>query len=418
MIRSTPGLRARSGFTLVELLVSAALIVFIMAILAACFQLATDSMREIKAVGDLASRLRAAEIVLRRDLAADHFQPQPGNRNGGVHVSDQTLDQLVVVGTTGSYRLTGWRPPRAGFFRVKSTPSIGEGNDADGLTSTRATDHYLHFTSILPDTVDMQPYTATVPVGGQSYKSRAAELAYFLDPIPTGNTGGLSLHKLIRRQRLAALSQGYVTDLQPAATAGDRAVVSTRPVGVNLVVNTLADLTDPNNRLGHNAAVNPNPTPTSDGDFAALLTRPGDDVLLTNVISFEVRVTWTSAVETPPATPPAPKLPFVRFPTGFQLNVSTDYPFDSLPAVPATASPVAVGTDPAHTVGNTLLAGQHVYDSWYTLPSVDANTGQVATADLPRLPPLLIRVQAVQLRIRVWDPNTQSTRQITIVQEL
>jgi len=33
-------------------------------------------------------------------------------------------------------------------------------------------------------------------------------------------------------------------------------------------------------------------------------------------------------------------------------------------------------------------------------------------------PPLRIRVQALQIRLRVWDFNTNQTRQITIVQDI
>src|SRR5438874_1473614 len=48
----------RGAFTLVELLVAMALILFIVSILSAAFTVATNSFRELKASGDMAGRLR------------------------------------------------------------------------------------------------------------------------------------------------------------------------------------------------------------------------------------------------------------------------------------------------------------------------------------------------------------------------
>src|SRR5262249_19862414 len=90
-------MRRRQAFTLVELLVAMALILFMMAILSQAFVAATRSFREIKAAGDLAEKLRAVSIQLRRELAADHFE-------GKKRLSQPTF----------------WDsgPPRQGFFRI------------------------------------------------------------------------------------------------------------------------------------------------------------------------------------------------------------------------------------------------------------------------------------------------------------
>ena len=50
----------RQGFTLVELMVSLALIIFLMSILSEAFVNAAQVFRDLKAVGDLAGRLRSA----------------------------------------------------------------------------------------------------------------------------------------------------------------------------------------------------------------------------------------------------------------------------------------------------------------------------------------------------------------------
>src|SRR5262245_61577955 len=51
-------MRRRSGFTIVELLVAMALILFIMAILSEAFVAGLKSVRDLKAVADMAERLR------------------------------------------------------------------------------------------------------------------------------------------------------------------------------------------------------------------------------------------------------------------------------------------------------------------------------------------------------------------------
>src|SRR5688572_11398631 len=67
-------MRRRPAFTLVEMMVSVALVLFIMVILTEAFGKGLESFRTLKSVGDMESRLRAADMVLRRDLKADHFE--------------------------------------------------------------------------------------------------------------------------------------------------------------------------------------------------------------------------------------------------------------------------------------------------------------------------------------------------------
>lgn len=63
-------MRRRRAFTITELLVSMALIMFIMAILAEAFRAGLESFRQLKSVGDMDHKLRTASTILRRDLDA------------------------------------------------------------------------------------------------------------------------------------------------------------------------------------------------------------------------------------------------------------------------------------------------------------------------------------------------------------
>jgi type II secretory pathway pseudopilin PulG len=443
-IATTHRRRTRPGFTIVELLVAAAVCVIIMAILATCFQSGIDTLRQLKSQGDLTDQLRAAEIVIRRDLQAKRFLTEDSKPNLGVRVSDQRIDSLTINGAV----VTGWTPPRGGFLRIKSSDPITglgsfyEGTDQDGLDVTRATDHYITFTSILPGGTDQNVYSAlaNTPSGQVFCTSPAAEIALFLDTgnPPSGYAGTVPLYNLVRRQRLAAL---YDSDAfnYPNSDAG---VISVSAVTGR--VNTLADLTNPNNRLtgplGGVATCTPQPTGL-DGYLAPLGgNRLGDDVLLSNVISFEVKVNWESAkygipalgLPHPSATPLPPWIDPRAFPgtpapnndndndgvaglaNSPQLDGNTDYPFDTLPGrtpgVPAGTNNMTGGFN---NLLNSAPNGRYVFDSW-TTAFANWNSAVVHNDAIP----MRARVKSVQIRIRVFDPKLKNARQLTIVQDL
>src|SRR5687767_6919761 len=90
-------LRRRAAFTITELLVAMALIIFIMYILAEAFSAGSTAFRNLKAIGDMNEKLRTTGTLLRRHLERDHFEDKK-------RVSDPDF----------------WKdgPPRAGFLRL------------------------------------------------------------------------------------------------------------------------------------------------------------------------------------------------------------------------------------------------------------------------------------------------------------
>jgi prepilin-type N-terminal cleavage/methylation domain-containing protein len=70
MVRSPSG---RRGFTLVELLVAMALIVFLMSVLSEAFVAGLEAFRQLKAGGDMAEKLRTAAFRLRADVRATNL---------------------------------------------------------------------------------------------------------------------------------------------------------------------------------------------------------------------------------------------------------------------------------------------------------------------------------------------------------
>ncbi len=125
----------RRGFTIVELLVAAALSMFIMAILSTAFSKGIDTFRTVRAAGNMQEKLRMASVVIKRDLAAQHFDGGFHPGLSGAFLTDQRLDQV------------GWTPPSQGYFFIANPdPGIFEGIDEDGIWSTRATSHQMGMT--------------------------------------------------------------------------------------------------------------------------------------------------------------------------------------------------------------------------------------------------------------------------------
>jgi len=139
----------RSGFTITELLVAMALIVFIMSILAEAFTAGTQTYRELKATGNLSDNLREAALALRRDhnlnkrfpaTLAEVFRvanfPANGEKDGykiGPDMRQQDpqggwiLNASPEPGVTGSYsgQLHVFLLAGVPSYRIEFTPTPG-----------------------------------------------------------------------------------------------------------------------------------------------------------------------------------------------------------------------------------------------------------------------------------------------------
>ncbi len=422
-------MRRRAGFTITELLVSMALIVFIMAILAEAFVEGLKTFRNMKAIGDLNSRLRMVSSMLRDDLINDHFE-------GKRRLSDPGF--------------WNYGPPQEGYFRVwhgstfPSATFFTEGN-ADGIESYNATDHYLQFTSKKRGNNRQDFYSGTVLAGSpllslgtpdsryqeavaNVYNSQWAEVAWFLRSNgATAGNGNQPLFTLYRRQRVVVPTtittdaNGNLIDLNYQAP-GARPL-SEKPYYLevstsissqnNLFFNSPRDLTIPERRFGMNSTsgtagvpyrsdkalrypifalniaptyISPNWQPDDEDGPAALagnksLSFEGTDVILTDVISFAV------------------------------IPIFSGQPSENI----ANQNPYLTKYFP----------GVGVFDTWsnraddlynYTLWS----NSDVIPPDIPdaRLVPNTSVLTGVQISIRVWDAKTNQARQVTIIQDL
>lgn len=362
----------RPAFTLVELLVSVALSIGIMWILAESFKMGLDFTRHAHATGEMMNQLNGAGAILTRDLQAEHFAEDSGRKNRGVRLSDQRLDQLASGGSQ-------WTPPPGGYVRIYSPAPGSSVNDQEGFainTVNPTALPYLQFTAVLPVGTDQNLFTVRSPANSTNvYQSRAAEVAYFL--VPTGKTGaaGQQLYDLYRRQRLVALNDDEAGNLQPAVSDPDDSVVAgvagtPGPPPTQPRVYTLADVTNPANRMPL--------TPYASGN------RFRDDLLLSNVLSFDVQAEWTAGST----------LPGSGGPRGFSSN--SDAPADYL------AYETAGGVCNTNTTANP----KGTFDTWHRTSGGWNAPGNNAV-------PMAVRIRALQVTIRVFDPRTKMARQNT-----
>jgi hypothetical protein len=295
------------------------------------------------------------------------------------------------------------------------------------------------------------------------YRFEWAELAYFLrpqvDPISKvqDTANGQSLFTLYRRQWLAspdnyALSSSQRVPVTFSATVANPSPppatisvteqnmqfyleTSTMPdpaggvAGGDLYFNSPIDMTVPPRRMGTktasaaapyvpyspNALFSPSSTllsvPTLAEDYATtIVTTPpvtitgqpliGADMLLTDVISFDVRIL---------------------------ISGNTDFVSIDDSTVQAYASNNPNYNANATAYSSTSLTNKYLFDTWSAQKDdvYDFTSWAPTTSGTNNTIPLyqnssgqLISIKAVQITLRIWDTRTSQTRQVTIVQDL
>ena len=394
----------RQGFTLVEVLVAMALIIFIMVILTEAFTAGIGVFRNLKAAGDMQEKLRAAESLLRDDLVHYHFDGT--NRLSNLDTTNPPTQGYFFIQQSGSstegsdglstlYRMwTGPVPPAAPpvlCFTVNY-------NKPPNVSPALADKGYLpgdFFTARIPQNPGNPTVTIISPTGPEQalikptnppastggpvdyvppqdtlngyFASQWAEVGYFL--VATGRQAGstagnqMPLYSLRRRTRAIVSDTTFsgpsgslnTTSRIPATSATTNDMFNARYAEMscvpdstgNLYFNSPADLaTQATNRM---YSMQSGSLPTVLGTTQGQLAWAGDDLVITDVISFNVRVLYT---------------------------------------------PSATVTDFAN-LGASGTAVSYVADA----------TTQT-------------QVRALEITIRVWDVKTNLARQITIVQDM
>ena len=471
----------RAGLTLVEMLIALALSIFIMAILSEAFVKGLEVFGQYKALADLDQRLRTAANILRRDLRAPHFEGNKKlsecTFSGKAMPSIDNLPPVAFTAPQNAVLQRQLAPfrfvcPNEGFFSIEEwanrpSPPLAapratmfyEGQDASGRPSYRdqpafnaagglaASSDVLHFTSRLegnePDrffygkTRLNSAVDGDITIPGSSgqvgsrydarsnglYTSQASELLYFLHTDETsllpgvGTANGPVLTFNLYRQSWLLVPSRFSND---TAALGDPTYGN---INAFRVENDLSGYLDPGNGVYYNTmsdvqhqARRVDPRLVRTPRLLASGLREGSDILLTNVISFDVKVLDPFAYKIPLG------LPGGGFASGRGAYVDIGDVTSTTPGVNPfpTAAVVAgdallpafggvVNPAPANYPLDVFDTGTQRYDG-----TIGTNTFSPSASPATHQYPF----NSIQITIRVYEPKSRQTRQITIIQDM
>ena len=463
----------RRAFTLIEMLVSLAITLIMMGAVTTLFGLITDNVSGARAGIEMADRLRACRNRLQADLQAvtvGTMQPplRPENDEGYFeYIEGINYDKAFVTG--GNLSPLGDCDDVLMFtVRSRGEPFVGKLNG-----------------------------TGTV-------ESQVAEVMYFAvpnGPILDATTPGnpTQLYTLYRRVLLVlpglrVTNPGLFSPLSPTTQAfydlNDVSVHVESPTGGPLLVpNTLGDLTKPECRFAHYGSSDlfpfplnrnsPNRTgpltnrPIGNNAFlvpfinTAFANRVGDDVLMTNVLAFDVQVydpnAPVSITSNVAVTPTDAGAAGAQVASGAFVDLGSTYIGSTTPLFNATVRRTVTGTlSPSpllpmnkwsQLVSGVLLnppptntndgSSSFTYDTWSlhyendgvlqnSNPSYqdlasngldDAGPGGAADGIVDNLPecetlaPFAAKIRGIRVIVRAYEPSSQQVREITVVQD-
>jgi type II secretory pathway pseudopilin PulG len=428
--------RSRGGFTLVEMLVAMTCTILLMFAITQTFQNIGEISARGRAAIELTTQLRGVQHRLRKDLEGLTVTVRPwplaGAGEGYLEIYEGPLHDAVYAGTPGQDVVGDFDDILAMTIRSSGEPFVGRFNGA--LIQSQIAE-VIWFTSFVDRDGDGQ-YTPGEPI---NIHRRVLLVRPDLNNVSTNELTGFAAGTL------AAFLQE--NDLS----------VSVRPNHNNLVANSLSDLTQRENRFAH---VGNFPTTypinfilANSGGVALLPNayllsgvRTGEDVMLSNVLAFDLRVYDRTAITRfdadgnevlSPGDPGYNNPPIV--PAGLGTYVDLRYSRYSPNAVPSEFSGGPVGRSRLATATSDIWSS---FDTWsFFYEHVGSNDGRAypwSTAEHGRAtngidddgingvddvgerltaPPYPVPLRGMQVRIRVLEPQTRQVRQATVVQD-
>ena len=403
---------ARHGMTLIEMLVATAMTLIIMGVVAQLFGFMALTLSRSRDSLEMSADARSVANLLRRDLSGltvKTLPPTPADADGGYLeiIEGATTDQAV-----GFNQLTG---------------------DCDDvlMLTTRSLD---------------QPFVGRYDTG--SIESPVAEVVWYCKQSPPAyqTVAGSTLYTLYRRQLLV---MDYVGQT-PFEASGDNSLassslpntkydISLRADGSLLRPNSLGDLTRREWRFMHNLSGATSRTAfpynstvnnlASSGQLTG--TRQGEDIVLTNVLAFDVRVyDPRAALKATNVTAVDPGDPGYNDGNAASAGVNGAY--------------VDLGSGAASTTlmgSATAKSGlTRIYDTWSTHyesngidednvlgadqgangQDDDTSTSAVGygiaddATEQETTPPYPVALRGLEIRIRVYEPSSRQVRQVTV----
>ena len=418
--------------TLVEMLVAMTMTLIVMGIVAQLFGFIAMTLSRSRNTIEMSTDVRSVANLLRRDLAGLTVKTLPPA------AADGDCGYLEVLEGSASDQ-------SAGFAQL-----TGDCDDAV-LFTTRSIDG---------------PFVGrfTNGVAANAIESPVAEVAWFCLPSPAAfqTVAGSTLYTLYRRQLLVMEYVGAgdfdtgganrISDSLPAAYA--KYDLSLRADASFLRPNSLGDLTRREFRFMHDCVGPPSTTRFPYNSTAANLlasgalsgARLGEDIILTNVLAFDVRVFDPRApIQSTSSTPSVAITPgdpgygagavsgvsgaYVDLgwaSSGTLTAIGSSFPTGGLTAL---GSP---GVKVSNTPNNRSMPG--TYDTWSThyefngidddgdgivdegTNGIDDDANGIVDDALEQetSPPYPVALRGIEIRIRCYEPSSRQVRQMTV----
>ncbi len=495
------------GLTLVEMLVAMTLTLLLMGAVAQLFGMLGKGINGSRTAAEMGDRMRATAYRLRQDLAGltvdiSTRPPVASSLNTGYLeiIEGRESDAITYFMSTGApfNKWNGAYDPSKKNWIGNPEPYLSNVNSDDRLVGD-IDDVLLFTTRTTGELFSGRADTRNANLEGGGLRSPFAEVAWFCRR--NDLTSNPRTYTLYRRQRLIMAHPGAEPFVNTTAASGAAnsfggppntlpftnwtALYALTDVSCRLqngiaVPNTLGDLTRRENRFMH-AQTFPyefplplyaTPAEVSNLTLDSNPTRLGEDVILTNVLAFDVRifdpdavvqavpaniaatnvaVNGTSMLAVQPGDPGYNSPNAVGGTTGAYVDLAWGASIGDAPG------PLTVGTT-FPTPGKTAFQGYGVkvgnrsgkslthptYDTWsdyYEINGVDDDGGTIdeGTNGLDDVPtndlideateqetsppyPVALRTPAaggavvggIQIRIRCYEPSSRQVRQITI----
>lgn len=415
----------RPGMTLVEMLVATAMTLIVMGIVAQLFGLVANTLNGSRDTIKMSADVRSVANMLRRDLAGITVAPLPP---AAAEADAGYLEIIEGAAATDA---------SSGFTQL-----------------TGDCDDVLMFTTRSMDRPFVGRFTSSGKV--ESIESNVAEVAWFCRD--SDLVAGSKLYTLYRRQ-LLVLEYPYAGGFSTTSNAVTASLpaafndydLSMRPDGTVVRPNSLSDLSRREFRAWHDTSGPPSaalfPYNNTVSNLAPLSgARTGEDVILTNVISFDVRVFDPRAPIRASASPGVATIPGdPGWNTGSNTGVTGAYVDlgwggGSTLADVGKAFPPAGFTafgSPGMRVCNTPNSRflPLTYDTWSTHYEsngidddndgiVDQGTNGLDDKNIDGViddpleaetsPPYPVPLRGLEVRIRTYEPTSRQVRQVTV----
>jgi hypothetical protein len=430
----------RRGMTLTEMLVATAMTLVIMGVVVQLFGMVGKGVSSSRASLDMSMQLRAVAHTLRTDLNGIMSETVPPVK------VDADSGYLEIIEGSGSDTSRGFKQLTGDIDDVlmftaqtSGKPFVGKHGDTEDANGNGKLDRF-------PDVPINEDTNNNGWLDTGLMQSSYAEVAWFCreatrQPLEDANPPS-TLYNLYRRQLLVMdyvgaepfHGENSINGSLPAAY--ETYDMSMRQIGTNgtniLLPNGLADLTKRENRFLHNfpgsvsAAAFPyeNVVANLDSGSGPLAgNRVGEDIILTNVLAFDVRVFDPTAkvrqssleVAVVPGDPGySTNLTELASGAYIDMGVLNGGTFNSMTAR-SQLQTATYDTWSDHYEFNGLDEdSEYGIDQKHNQLDDDSNGIVDDSNERETLPPYAVPLRGLEVRIRIYDNSTRQVRQVTV----